>query len=120
MTSILEELLQEYADSHRNRETAKLVPLRDVMLGTVQPILLMLLSGAGLLLVIACINVVSLLLAPRSQPHAGVRRPQCARRLVGATGAAGRNGGVRSGRYRRGPRINSGLGRHAVPHQPAQ
>ena len=41
----------------------KLVPLRDVMLGDVRPIMLMLLSGAALLLLIACINVVSLLLA---------------------------------------------------------
>lgn len=63
MTSVLQQLRREYPDHHRTPEIAKLVPLRDVMLGNVRPILLMLLSGAGLLLVIACINVVSLLLA---------------------------------------------------------
>jgi predicted permease len=63
MTAVLEQLQREYPDDHRHAETAKLVPLSDVMLGNVRPVLLMLLSGAGLLLVIACINVVSLLLA---------------------------------------------------------
>ncbi len=63
MTSVLEQLRDEYPADHRNPEIAKLVPLRDVMLGEVRPILLMLLSAAGLLLVIACINVMSLLLA---------------------------------------------------------
>jgi macrolide transport system ATP-binding/permease protein len=63
MTAVLEQLQREYPDDHRNAETAKLVPLSDVMLGNVRPVLLMLLGGAGLLLVIACINVVSLLLA---------------------------------------------------------
>ena len=63
VTSVLEQLRSEYPDHYRDREIAKLVPLRDVMLGDVRPILLMLLGGAGLLLLIACINVVSLLLA---------------------------------------------------------
>jgi predicted permease len=63
MTAIIEQLKREYPADHRNSETAKLVSLSDVMLGDVRPVLLMLLSGAGLLLVIACINVVSLLLA---------------------------------------------------------
>lgn len=63
MTTVLEQLRNEYPDDHRTAETAKLVPLSDVMLGNVRPVLLMLLSGAGLLLLIACINVVSLLLA---------------------------------------------------------
>jgi predicted permease len=63
MTALVEQLRKEYPDDHRNPEIAKLVPLRDVILGDVRPMLLMLLSGAGLLLVIACINVMSLLLA---------------------------------------------------------
>jgi predicted permease len=63
VTSVLEQLRTEYGDDHREAEVAKLVPLTEVMLGSVRPILLMLLSGAGLLLLIACINVVSLLLA---------------------------------------------------------
>jgi len=63
MTSVLEQLRREYPAAHGDLETAKLVPLTEVMLGKVRPILLMLLGSAGLLLLIACINVVSLLLA---------------------------------------------------------
>jgi hypothetical protein len=63
MTSVLGQLRREYPDDHGDPETAKLVPLTEVMLGKVRPILLMLLGSAGLLLLIACINVVSLLLA---------------------------------------------------------
>jgi macrolide transport system ATP-binding/permease protein len=63
MTSVIEQLRAEYPDDHRNQEIGKLAPLRDVVLGDVRPMLLMFLSGAALLLVIACMNVVSLLLA---------------------------------------------------------
>jgi predicted permease len=63
MTSVIEQLRAEYPDHHRNQEIGKLVPLRDVVLGNVRPMLLMFLSGAALLLVIACMNVLSLLLA---------------------------------------------------------
>jgi macrolide transport system ATP-binding/permease protein len=81
MTSVIEQLRGEYPDDHRSEEIGKLVPLRDVMLGNVRPILLMLLSGAGLLLVIACINVVSLLLA-RSESRA---REVAVRQALGAS-----------------------------------
>jgi macrolide transport system ATP-binding/permease protein len=63
LSSVMREVRSHYPDSHRDPETAKLVPLRDVMLGDIRPVLLALLSGAGLLLLIACINMVSLLLA---------------------------------------------------------
>jgi predicted permease len=63
MTSVIEQLRAEYPEHHRNQEIGKLVPLRDVLLGNVRPMLLMFLSGAALLLVIACMNVMSLLLA---------------------------------------------------------
>ena len=63
MTSVLEQLRREYPDHHRNREVAKLMPLRDVMLGDVGRTLVMLLAGSLLLLVIACTNVTSLVLA---------------------------------------------------------
>jgi macrolide transport system ATP-binding/permease protein len=63
MTSVLEQLRREYPDHHRNREVAKLMPLRDVMLGDVGRMLIMLLAGSLLLLLIACTNVTSLALA---------------------------------------------------------
>jgi macrolide transport system ATP-binding/permease protein len=63
LTSTLEQLRRQYPADHQNPEIAKLVPLRDVMLGDVQPVLVALTSGAALLLLIACINVVSLLLS---------------------------------------------------------
>jgi macrolide transport system ATP-binding/permease protein len=63
MTSVIEQLRAEYPAHHRNPEIGKLVPLRDVVLGNVRPMLLMFLSGAALLLVIACMNVLSLFLA---------------------------------------------------------
>jgi macrolide transport system ATP-binding/permease protein len=63
MTSVLEQLRREYPDQHRNPEVAKLVPLRDVMLGDVGRVLLTLLAGSLLVLVIACTNVTSLVLA---------------------------------------------------------
>jgi predicted permease len=63
LTSVMRDVRSHYPDSHRDPESAKLVPLRDVMLGHIRPVLLALLSGAGLLLLIACINMVSLLLA---------------------------------------------------------
>jgi predicted permease len=63
MTSIIEQLRAEYPEHHRNPEIGKLVPLHDVVLGNVRPMLLMFLGGAALLLVIACMNVISLLLA---------------------------------------------------------
>jgi macrolide transport system ATP-binding/permease protein len=63
MTSVLEQLRREYPDQHRSSEVAKLVSLRDVMLGDVGRVLTMLLAASLLLLVIACTNVTSLMLA---------------------------------------------------------
>jgi predicted permease len=63
VTSVIDQLRAEYPDAHRNQEIGKLVHLRDVVLGDVRPMLLMFLGGAALLLVIACMNVLSLLLA---------------------------------------------------------
>ena len=75
-------------------ETVKLIPLRDVMLGDVRPIMLMLLSGAALLLLIACIDSGQSAAGPIRQPHTGDRRPQRARRVLCAADAAVRDRGV--------------------------
>lgn len=63
--------------------TASVVPLSDVIVGDVKPILLALFGGAVLLLVIACVNVGSLLLV-RSESR---RREVAVRGALGATPA---------------------------------
>ena len=63
MTGMLEQLQREYPDQHRSTEVAKLVSLREVMLGDVGRVLVLLLAGSLLLLIIASANVTSLVLA---------------------------------------------------------
>ena len=62
MKVIARQLQKQYPDSNRD-QNASLTPLRDVIIGDVRPILLVLLSGACVLLLIACLNVTMLLLA---------------------------------------------------------
>lgn len=57
------QLRKQYPGDFGGTEGANLVPLRELIVGDVRPILLVLLSGAGLLLLIACVNVAALLLA---------------------------------------------------------
>lgn len=83
LTTVLEELRAEHPDHHRDQVVAKLMPLQDVMLGDIRPILLMLLGAAGLLWLIASINGVSLILA-RSQAR---RREVAVRSALGASTA---------------------------------
>ena len=82
MTSIAQELERQYPDSNRGQGAA-VVALSEAIVGDVRPILLMLLSGAGLLLLIACVNVASLLLV-RSESR---RREIAVRRAMGAATA---------------------------------
>jgi predicted permease len=59
--AIAKQLEEQYPDSNRDQGAA-LVPLTEVIVGDIRPILLALLSGAGLLLLIAGVNVAGLLL----------------------------------------------------------
>ena len=61
MTAIAQQLEKQYPDSNRGQGAA-VARLTDVMVGNIRPILLVLLIGAGLLLLIATVNVASLLL----------------------------------------------------------
>jgi predicted permease len=61
VATIAQQLERQYPDSNRG-QGASVLPLSEAIVGDVRPILLALLSGAGLLLVIACVNVSSLLL----------------------------------------------------------
>ena len=79
---IAADLEAQYPDSNRN-QGAFVAPLSEVIVGDVKPILLLLLCGAALLLLIACINVASLLLV-RSETR---RRELSVRRALGATRA---------------------------------
>ena len=79
---IAKDLEAQYPDSNRD-QGAMVAPLSEVIVGDVKSILLLLLSGVALLLLIACINVASLLLV-RSETR---RRELSVRRALGATRA---------------------------------
>jgi len=72
--------LQQYPDSDKDLLTS-VVPLNDVVVGQIRPILLVLLAAVALLLLIACANVANLLLA-RS---ASRRREMAIRSALGAS-----------------------------------
>jgi predicted permease len=61
MKTLASQLETQFPDSNRG-QGAIVEPLSEVIVGDIRPILLVLLAGAGLLLLIACVNVASLLL----------------------------------------------------------
>jgi predicted permease len=80
MKTIARQLELQYPADNRG-QGAFVAPLAEVFLSEIRPILLVLLSGAGLLLLIACVNVASLLLV-RSE---GRKREIAVRGALGAS-----------------------------------
>ena len=78
--SIAKRLEEQYPDSNRG-QGASVVALSEVIVGPIRPVLSLLLGGAGLLLLIAVLNVASLVLV-RSE---GRRRELAVRSAVGAS-----------------------------------
>jgi macrolide transport system ATP-binding/permease protein len=82
LSGIAKQLEKQYPDSNRD-QGASIEPLSELIVGDVRPVLVLLLTGAGLLLVIACVNVASLLLV-RSESR---KREIAVRGALGATPA---------------------------------
>jgi predicted permease len=80
--SIAQRLETQYPDSNRGQGAA-LLPLSDVIVGPIRPTLMVLLGGAGLLLLIAGVNVMGLLLV-RSETR---KREVAVRSAMGASSA---------------------------------
>lgn len=80
-TNAIAGMLHKQFPSQKSAQGASVIPLSEVVVGDVRPILLMLLGGAGLLLLIACVNVASLVLV-RSESR---RREIAVRGALGAT-----------------------------------
>jgi macrolide transport system ATP-binding/permease protein len=61
LSAIAEQLAKQYPDADEGRG-ATVVPLTEIVVGSLRPTLLLLLSGAALLLLMACVNVSGLML----------------------------------------------------------
>jgi macrolide transport system ATP-binding/permease protein len=82
MVTIARQLEQQYPNDNRG-QGASVLPLAQTIVADVRPLLLTLLGGAGLLLIIACVNVSSLLLV----------RSESRRREIAVRGALGASRG---------------------------
>lgn len=78
VTSIAQQLEREYPDTNRD-QGANITPLYEYIVGDLRPILFVLLGGAALLLIIAGVNIASLLLV----------RAESRRREIAVRGALG-------------------------------
>ena len=80
LKGIAAQLALQYPGSNKG-QSASVLPLSELFVGKLRPTLLTLLAGAGLLLLIACVNVASLLLV-RAESR---RRETAVRGALGAT-----------------------------------
>ncbi len=80
IAAVAQNLAKQYPDSNRD-QAAFMLPLAEVIVGDIRPILLVVLCGAGLLLMIASLNIASLLLV-RSESR---RREMAVRGALGAS-----------------------------------